>query len=446
LHLKYFYTMPYLRMLIVMYLCLSKAYATNIKGIKIQNCHLTVLNHTESDDDMGDEEVKNNNFLYLEEIPDDLFYVKDSSPDFYESLELCPQKDLSIDLSGIISLSGIIKTDNMELKAIEKKIILSDEKLKPFSLLNYEDFCAQIDTDSEEYNDDILLQSLNSKQFEEQQQDLKQANLGAPKPIERLNTSRADELKKQKKSLERQNFVKSKNFVKNESEINPFKLAQDAKIILEGELNSWTKSSTVIFCVVLRNKYGYCKKFVFHNGPNKLKKNMRDRAYHLNYEVIQANQSHSEIQFVQFLYKRHKIRPGFYTHILGMGCSKKHCKECNCLMELLLIPNYCDITASIDDSLEVNSTDRKIEQLPCDFKRYGNKVSYTEHVRVEFTLAEGAEAVSKDIYPNYYLSEEMATIISKCVSKEKLGDKVIKFGRRFKKENADDDPKKRKLN
>lgn len=125
----------------------------------------------------------------------------------------------------------------------------------------------------------------------------------------------------------------------------------DALRIVEAHSREQTRASTVCLCVVLRNKDGYAKRFIFHNGPSSLHSSMREEANRLRYHIVHAEHAHAEGEFVQFLLKRNaKAAEETYTHVIGMGCSRQHCKECNCLFKLALGALYYDFTASIRDA------------------------------------------------------------------------------------------------
>jgi len=124
-------------------------------------------------------------------------------------------------------------------------------------------------------------------------------------------------------------------------------LTSDAFLISESGITD-RPGSTTCLCVALRDKFGYIKKFVFHNGENLLAPSIRAKACELGYDVIQAEQSHAEGQFIQFLLDRHRKRPGWYTHILGIGCSRSHCAECNALLKLYLGGCYNEFTSSVN--------------------------------------------------------------------------------------------------
>ena len=123
-------------------------------------------------------------------------------------------------------------------------------------------------------------------------------------------------------------------------------LTSDSFLISESGITD-IPGSTTCCCIALRDKHGYVKKFIFHNGENLLAPSMRYKAHELGYDVIQAKQSHAEAQCMQFLLHRHQKRSGWYTHILGIGCSRPHCIECDPLLKLYLGKGYDQFTSSI---------------------------------------------------------------------------------------------------
>lgn len=125
------------------------------------------------------------------------------------------------------------------------------------------------------------------------------------------------------------------------------KLAKDALQIANAHKHARTRDSTTCLCVVLRDKDSHAKKFVFHNGKDKISTTMEQKAQELKYAVRTGYQAHAEAEFIQFLLQRTEQNPGRYTHILGMGCSRRHCKECNCLLKLFLGVKYHEFTAAM---------------------------------------------------------------------------------------------------
>ena len=125
------------------------------------------------------------------------------------------------------------------------------------------------------------------------------------------------------------------------------KLAADAFRIANAHKHARTRESTTCLCVVLRDKDERAKKFVFHNGPDKMQKSMYNEALNLGYAARTGYQAHAEGEFMQFLLHRMQQNSERYTHILGMGCSRLHCKECDCLLKLFLGANYYEFTAAM---------------------------------------------------------------------------------------------------
>jgi hypothetical protein len=76
---------------------------------------------------------------------------------------------------------------------------------------------------------------------------------------------------------------------------------------------------------------------------------LREQAEKMGYQVISSEQAHAEGQFLQYLHARGVFtnpKPVF-THIMGMGCSRLHCGECDALLCLLLGNSYHSITAAV---------------------------------------------------------------------------------------------------
>ncbi|MEO1301304.1 MAG: hypothetical protein AAFU83_03635 [Bacteroidota bacterium] len=122
-----------------------------------------------------------------------------------------------------------------------------------------------------------------------------------------------------------------------------------------------------ILCVSLLDKYNHVKNFVFHNAQSVLEKKARAKACELGYDVIKAEHSHAEIQFIQFLNARNQVHPGLYTHLLCMGCSRPHCKECNTLLKLFLGPSYLELTC-VPSTLETRKQEVEVAIVTVDAK------------------------------------------------------------------------------
>jgi hypothetical protein len=144
-----------------------------------------------------------------------------------------------------------------------------------------------------------------------------------------------------------------------------------------------TRNATTCLCVVLRNKQGYAKKLVFHNGREKISSSMEAKANELYYGIRSGYQAHAEAEFIQFLLQRKKQNSERYTHILGMGCSRRHCKECNCLLKLFLGGKYHSFIAAIHEEPklpEITNTEKG-----CDIS-----------CKAQATLIYGSNAVNND--------------------------------------------------
>jgi hypothetical protein len=182
------------------------------------------------------------------------------------------------------------------------------------------------------------------------------------------------------------------------------KLAKDALCIANAHKHARTRESTTCLCVVLRDKDKHAKKFVFHNGSDKMNPTMKGKAQELDYAVRTGYQAHAEAEFMQFLLQRIQQNSGRYTHILGMGCSRPHCKECNCLWKLFLGSNYHKFTAAMkkeaSDSEVVMPIIKELSQEEGD----GIRVTVPEESQV-FKVVHEEEAVQDKNYGKYRLSE-----------------------------------------
>jgi hypothetical protein len=176
------------------------------------------------------------------------------------------------------------------------------------------------------------------------------------------------------------------------------KLSKDAFHIANAQKYARSREVTTCLCVVLRDKNGRAKKFVFHNDKDKMSTTMEQKAQELYYAIRNGYQAHAEAEFIEFLLHRSKQDPERYTHILGMGCSRQHCKECNCLLKLYLGNNYHKFTAAMHMT--------ESPQLPIitDCQEDGL------HMRIEanYKLTHREEAISNGSNSNkYYLPKAL---------------------------------------
>ena len=201
------------------------------------------------------------------------------------------------------------------------------------------------------------------------------------------------------------------------------KLAKDALDISTAHTSVREREATTCLCVVLADKHRRAKKFVFHNKDGSLQRTMREKAEELGYDIINAEQAHAEGEFMQFLLKREQNDPGRYTHILGMGCSRLHCAECDPLLNQLLGKGYSEFTAAMMCS-------KTPLFLPISEKQ-GTRMSITYPASTfNYTVSSGSDAVGDKHYQHYYLSDYLKEALQVSC---KLRD--LKFGSRFTKKN-----------
>jgi len=178
---------------------------------------------------------------------------------------------------------------------------------------------------------------------------------------------------------------------------------------------------------------------------------LRNKAHALEYDVIQGKQSHAEGQLIQFLLDRHRKRPGWYTHILGLGCSRPICAECDHLFKLFLGEDYQQVISSIYDrkgeiTLNKSMIDNHVsypESTPSDVISSSFEPMHDKRikVRVPGTVLKSRAINSTQAYDNYYMPEDLQQAV------RYLANKVIKFSEnRFNKRDAGDSRKSRKRN
>jgi hypothetical protein len=204
-------------------------------------------------------------------------------------------------------------------------------------------------------------------------------------------------------------------------------LTKDAFLISESGIAD-RPGSTTCLCVALRDKKGYIKKFIFHNGESLLGPNMRNKAHELGYDVIQTQQSHAEGQLIQFLLDRHQRRPGWYTHIMGMGCSRCHCVECNALLELFLGKDYDKFTASINTKKNTaeaeNTADTSLDSINTRIsdiqitKTDQDGFCLTKTIERSATMVFGLDAVGKGTFDKFYLPLVLRDAINEKLPQE----------------------------
>jgi len=107
-------------------------------------------------------------------------------------------------------------------------------------------------------------------------------------------------------------------------------------------------AQTTCLCVMLIDKQKRGKQLVFHNLKNYLPSTMHNTAIGMGIGMRGNERMHAEASFLGFLL--HRAAKKEYIHVLGMGCSKKHCQECDALLKLFLGSGYQEVTAAVTSS------------------------------------------------------------------------------------------------
>jgi hypothetical protein len=192
------------------------------------------------------------------------------------------------------------------------------------------------------------------------------------------------------------------------------KLAKDAFCIANAHPNARTRESTTCLCVVLRDEEKRAKKLVFHNSNNKMQPRMRAKAEELMYGIRNAHIAHAEAQFIDFLLYRAKQRAAEikregqtkhprYTHILGMGCSKKHCQECDTLCKLFLGEGYVACT-SASSQLSGSEQDEQMPLIETTTQEVGVDLAMTTVQKYQVAFQGAAVRSGNQRSPNYRVS------------------------------------------
>lgn len=99
-----------------------------------------------------------------------------------------------------------------------------------------------------------------------------------------------------------------------------------------------------MLCVTLRTKHSKYRKFCFCNHLENSKlidKTIVQEAEKRGYAVIITPEGHAEASFLQYILARAQAEKtaGYYTHIVGLGCSRPICKDCDELLKRILNQN-----------------------------------------------------------------------------------------------------------
>jgi len=148
--------------------------------------------------------------------------------------------------------------------------------------------------------------------------------------------------------FEREGVIQAvNNYLTQYETIALIKLEEDAKALLTDIQPATAQRHITILCVLLRQKDGRIKKFAFSNlhacyqykdQNTSLKNNsstdllieqIASLAHERDYHFILTQGSHAEGGLLQFLQER----PTRYTHLIAMGCSRKHCILCSEMLQ-----------------------------------------------------------------------------------------------------------------
>ncbi len=212
-------------------------------------------------------------------------------------------------------------------------------------------------------------------------------------------------------------------------------LAKDAFRIANAHHNARTREATTCLCVVLRDEDQGAKKLVFHNSTDEMQPSMRAKANELMYGIRNAHLAHAEAQFIDFLLYRarqrkdeieheKKARHPSYTHILGMGCSRNHCQECDALCKLFLGEGYTAHTSALSE-LSSSKQIPSIETMP---QEEGADLTMTIPVQKYQVAFQGAAVRSGGQHSaNYRLSERLQASIRGKSSLVHLDFSALRF-------------------
>jgi hypothetical protein len=264
------------------------------------------------------------------------------------------------------------------------------------------------DTDDERLPE--YVRKLQRKSISRDAQKIGGYNASRNPPYRKQRSTHSEPVAKRPKYSEENNYLKKEELkVAEESfvirENLCIKLANDALDIASQHPSVYTRDAMTCFCVVLIDKHRHAKKFVFHNQKDSLPEAISDRAEELGYDIINAEQAHAEGEFMQFLLRQKQEAPNRYTHILGMGCSRLHCSECDLLFKILLGQDYHNFTASM-------CVVAKSKNLPTVERHQGGSISIAGHYKNTYNAVGKTDAFKKEYAQNYYLPDYLKKALS----------------------------------
>lgn len=186
----------------------------------------------------------------------------------------------------------------------------------------------------------------------------------------------------------------------------PWSLANDAKKIHEAVHSSQSRGGTTILCVALVDANGHVRKFSFCNHQGSMPLGCFHKAKELGYDEGSMDKEqaqrhiHAEVQFLEFLYTRNATQER-YTHLLGMGCSRQHCKECDGVLRLILGNTYRDFTAAADNE------SRRVMSVDAPLHAAVPHVILTKQEEVAYDLVTQDQAVSGGCYEHFAIPDAL---------------------------------------
>ena len=272
-----------------------------------------------------------------------------------------------------------------------------DELLAPYTSHNihivYNVETSFAEGDRHDSEDDSEITNTDLESTEKEAEGKEREDFSEKFTLFALNTKPGENDSKKKYLLQGNEVDTGQDFTKNLCT----KLVRDACHIANADKSSFTRNATTCLCVALRDEKGNAKKFVFHNGRDKMGTTMAKKAIELRYGIRTGYQAHAEGEFVQFLLQRNQQNEERYTHILGMGCSRMHCRECDALLQLFLGKGYQSFTAAA-----------KIEEsAPPVIKNVEQGCVIRSEINVSFVYKEEAVSQSSGRSQRYYLSRPL---------------------------------------
>jgi hypothetical protein len=286
----------------------------------------------------------------------------------YTSAYLAQGVNISVRGIGLANLLEANPKNLAEEVEIDKKAQYIHTMLKEYpwpeaSFDTTEVEILDMDTSYSDTDDSVSskLASNNQKRFYQRTKNLKANNRKGGTQFDRLEETY---VKPGDIDLENDNPAETTKIIGN------YLSERATKIVWEAGSEKAANQTTCL-CVMLRDKYKRVKQLVFHNLKNYLPSAMHNTAVEMGIGMRGNEQMHAEASFLGFLLHRAEKKEHAYTHVLGMGCSKNHCQECDALLKLFLGSNYHVVTSAAVKSSQEKS-DFTVEHPP----KSGSKVHF----------------------------------------------------------------------